>query len=166
MTETFSAAQVQEYLATVNADIEKGRIDPAALRNDFSFHMARIEEIDFDIRHERIRIGVSCVDWLKENTGTKNPYLPNVLTFHDVVQFYYKNREERGEPKIFDLQALTISDLLVESKELYQYRTAAGGKPISLDIQMPLEDAELIILCSEFEIRVGERVVVVGPERS
>ncbi|MDX1763165.1 MAG: hypothetical protein R3231_02470 [bacterium] len=160
MTETFSPEQVKAYLAQVNQDIEKGRIDPMALKNDFSFHQARIQAFEFDIHAERIQMEVACVDWLKENTGSPNPYLPQVLLFHDVVQLYYKNREARKEVRIFDLQALTISDLLIESKELYTHR-ADSGRPIALDVQMPLDDTELIILCSQFEIHVDGRVVMV-----
>ena len=163
MTDTFSQEEVKTYLAQVNGDIEKGRIDPVALRKDFSFYQARIRGFDFEIHGERIRMEVACVDWLKENTGEPNPYLPEVLIFHDVVQLYYKNREDRKEVRIFDLQALTISDLLIESKDLYTHRADRGGKPIALDVQMPLEDTELIILCSQFEIHVDHRVVVVGP---
>ncbi len=163
MNETYSNEQVEQYLSKVNADIEKGRIDPEELRNDFTFHQARIDGIEFDLYKEQIRMDVSLVDWLKENTGTVNPYLPHKLVFHDMVQFFYKNREERKEPKIFELQAQPISERLIEAKDLYARRVEAGGKPIVLDIQMPLEDTELVILCSELEIYVGDRIVVVVP---
>lgn len=162
MNEPYSEQKVQEYLSKVNDAIDQGRIDPATFAECFSFHQARIRSVQLDLAKEKLSMDLSCVDWLHENTGTDNPYLPHRLVFHDMVQFYYKNREERREPTIFDLKALTISELLIEAKDLYSHREKAGGRPVALDIQMPLEDSELIILCSEFEVHVGERAVVVG----
>jgi hypothetical protein len=163
MNESYSNQEVEQYLAKVNADIEKGRIDPDTFANDFSFHQALIQDVALDLKNEKLILEVSCVDWLKENSGTANPYLPHKLVFHDMVQFYYKNREERKEPRIFDLKAMTLSNLLMESKDLYVHREEAGYKPIALDIQMPLEDSECIVLCSELEVHIGDRMVMVGP---
>jgi hypothetical protein len=162
MPDSYSQQQAQDYLAQVNADIEQGRINPERFGNDFSFHQARIQGLEIDLDRERLRMDLCCRDWLQENTGVFNPYLPHRLVFRDMVQFHYRNREERKEPKIFDLKALTISDLLVEAKDLYAYRVESGRKPISLDVQMPLEDSELVILCSELEVHVGDRMVTVG----
>jgi hypothetical protein len=166
MNEDYSNEQVEQYLSKVNEDIEKGRITSEDLRNDFTFHQARIDGIELDLCKEQIRMDISPVDWLKENTGSVNPYLPHRLIFHDMVQIYYRSREERKETRIFDLQAQPFSERLIEAKDLYAHRVEAGGKPIGLDIQMPLEDTELIILCSELEIFVGDRVVVVAPPDS
>lgn len=163
MNEPYSNQDVEQYLGKVNADIEKGRIHPDLFAEDFSFHQALIQDIELDLRNEKLILEISCVDWLKENTGTANPYLPHKLIFHDMVQLYYKNREERNEPRIFDLKAMTLSNLLVESKDLYAHREEAGHKPIALDIQMPLEDSECIVLCSELEVHVGDRTLVVAP---
>ena len=106
---------------------------------------------------------VACVDWLRENTGVANPYLPERLVFHDAVQFYYKNREERTEPRIFDCRPLTVSELLLECETLYADRERAGRPKIGLDVQMPLDDSELVILCSAMEVRAGARSLLVVP---
>jgi hypothetical protein len=163
MNEPYSSGEVEKYLSKVNSDLDLGAMDSVTFHNDFSFHQARILGIECDLLKEILAIDVACVDWLKENTGVSNPYLPNRLVFRDMVQFYYKNREVRKEPKIFDLKAMTVSEYLIEAKDLYSHRVEGGGKPISLDIQMPLEDSEVIILCSEFDVHVGERMITVGP---
>jgi hypothetical protein len=164
MTENYSDDQVREYLAKVDRDIAEGRIDANTCRQDFSFHQARIESVEFDIHAEELQIDVRCEDWLKRNSGISNPHLPHRLVFRDVVQIYYRNRLERTEPKIFELTPLVISERLIEAKELYRYRVEGGGKPIALEINMPLEDTELVLLCSDFDIHVGERIVTVVPE--
>ncbi len=162
MSESYSNQDVEQYLSRISDNIDRGRIDPETFGNDFSFHQALIKGVELDLENEKLSLDISCVDWLKENTGTANPHLPHKLVFHDMVQFYYKNRELRKEPRIFDLKAMTISELLVDSKDLYAHREGAGRKPIVLDIQMPLEDSEFIVLCSELEVHVGHRVLVVG----
>ena len=163
MEDFYADPQVKQYLSKVNEDIGRGRMNPETFREDFSFHQALIQRVDLDLHKEVFCLEIECKDWLKENTGTVNPYLPHRLVFHDVVQIYYKNREPRVEPRLFDLQALTFSDFLIEAKDLYANRVPAGRKPICMDIQMPLEDSEMIILCSEFEVHVGGRMVVVAP---
>ena len=162
MEDFYADPQVKQYLSKVNEDIMRGRMSPETFREDFSFHQALIQRVELDLQKEVFCLEIECKDWLKENTGTANPHLPHRLVFHDTVQVYYKNREPRVEPRIFDLQALTISDFLIEAKDLYSHRTSAGQKPICMDIQMPLEDSEMIILCSEFEVYVGDRMVIVG----
>ncbi|OIP62216.1 MAG: hypothetical protein CO150_08695 [Nitrospirae bacterium CG_4_9_14_3_um_filter_53_35] len=163
MEDFYADPQVKQYLSKVNEDIGRGRMSPETFREDFSFHQALIQRAELDLQKEVLSLEIECKDWLKENTGAANPYLAHRLNFHDVVQIYYKNREPRVEPRIFDLQALTISDFLIEAKDLYANRVPAGRKPILLDIQMPLEDSEMIILCSEFEVYAGDRMVIVGP---
>ncbi len=162
MNETFSNAQVKAYLTKVGEDLSRGRIDAETLRNDFSFHRARIEGFSFDMNREVLTVDVACKDWLKANTGTANPYLPSRLIFHDVVQLLYRNHLPRTEVRIHDLQVLTVSERLLEAKALYTSRRAAGGRPIALDVQMPLEDTELVILCAALDVHVGGRVVTVA----
>lgn len=162
MDETYSVEQIKEYLANVEAEVHKGRIDPETFGTTFAFYQAKILEFDLDLKNEKLRVDVVCIDWLKENTGTVNPYIPHKLVFHDTVQFMYRNRAERQEFVLYDLKALTISDRLMESKDLYAFREESGLKPIVLDIQMPLEDSELLFLCSEFEVHVGDQVIMVG----
>ncbi len=163
MTEEYSDQQIREYLEKVEADIAGGRIDSETFRQDFSFHQAEVEKVDFDIHAEKLLIHLRCQDWLRINSGTVNPYLPHQLVFRDVVQIYYRNRMQRDQLRIFDLAPLVISERLVEAKDLYQYRVDAGKKPIALEINMPLEDTELVLLCSEFDVHVGEAVVTVFP---
>ncbi len=163
MTEEYSDKQIQEYLEKVENDIAGGRIDSETFRQDFSFHQAEVEKVDFDIDAEEVRIDLRCQDWLQVNSGTANPFLPHRLVFHDVVQIYYRNRMERNRLRIFDLTPLAVSERLIEAKDLYQYRVDAGKKPIALEIDMPLEDTELVLLCSEFDVHVGEAVVSVFP---
>ncbi len=161
INESFSNAQVKAYLAKVTEDLSQGRIDAETLRSDFSFHQARIDRFAFDVDREMVTVDVACEDWLKANTGTANPYLPSQLVFHDVVQFLYRNHLERTEVRIHDLQVLTASERLMEAKELYKSRVAGGRRPITLDVQMPLEDTEMVILCSALDVHVGKRVVTV-----
>lgn len=163
MTEEYSDQQIREYLKKVNNDIAGGRIDSETFREDFSFHQADVEKVDFDIHTEEVRIELRCRDWLQVNSGMANPYLPHRLIFRDVVQIYYRNRVERDRLRIFDLTPLVVSERLLEAKELYQYRIDAGKNPIGLEINMPFEDTELAILCSEFDVYVGEAVVTVFP---
>ncbi len=164
MNESFSNAQVKAYLTKVAEDLSRVRIDAETLRGDFSFHRARIDGLAFDIHREMLTMDVVCEDWLKANTGTTNPYLPSRLVFHDVVQFLYRNHLARTEVRIHDLQVLTVSERLLEAQELYKRRAAGGRRPIGLDVQMPLEDTELVILCSALEVHVGARVVTVAGE--
>jgi len=163
MTENYSDDQVREYLKKVADDIAGGRIDSETFRQDFSFHQADVETVDLDLHGEEVRVDLRCQDWLRINSGTANPYLPHRLVFRDVVQIYYRNRVERDRLRIFDLTPLSISERLLEAKDLYRYRVDAGKKPIALEINMPLEDAELVLLCSEFDVHVGDRIVTVFP---
>jgi len=150
-------------LEKVGRDIAGGRIDSETFRNDFSLHQAEVKSFDFDIHTEEVRIDLCCRDWLQDNSGMANPYLPHRLLFRDVVQIYYRNRMERNGLRIFDLTPLSVSERLIEAKDLYQYRVDAGWKAIALEINMPLEDTELVLLCSEFDVHVGEAVVTVIP---
>ncbi|NOY53747.1 MAG: hypothetical protein GXP58_09030 [Deltaproteobacteria bacterium] len=163
MTESYSDEQVREYLKKVEADIAGGRIDSETFRNDFSLHQAEVRKFDFDIDAEEVRVDFLCRDWLKANSGTVNPFLPHRIVFRDVVQIYYRNRVERDRLRIFDLAPLSVSERLLEAKDLYQYRVDSGKKPIALEVDMPLEDTELAILCSEFDVYVGDSVVTVIP---
>jgi len=163
MSTSYSPEQARAYLERLRGQVEQGRIRAALFPELFSLHGAVIRTLDFDLAREEIRMEIACVDWLRENTGVVNPYLPERLVFRDAVQFYYKNREERSEPRIFDCRPLTVSELLLESETLYAERERSGRPKICLDVQMPLDDSELVILCSALELHTAGRVVVVVP---